>query len=40
MGSQALTRLIGGRIHYGWVVVGVMFAMIVASVGVRAAPGS
>ena len=39
MGAQALTRLIGGRIHYGWVVVGVMFAMIVASVGVRAAPG-
>ena len=39
MGAQALTRLIGGRIHYGWVVVGVMFAMIVASVGVRAAAG-
>lgn len=39
MGAQALTRLIAGRIHYGWVVVGVMFAMIVASVGVRAAPG-
>lgn len=39
MGAQTVARLVAGRLHYGWVVVGVMFAMIVATVGVRAAPG-
>ena len=28
-----------GRIHYAWIVVGVMFTVILATVGVRAAPG-
>jgi MFS family permease len=31
--------MLGGRIHYAWVVVGVMFTVILATVGVRAAPG-
>jgi len=39
MGPKAVARLTAGRIHYAWVVVAVMFAMIVCSVGVRAAPG-
>lgn len=28
-----------GRVHYGWVVLGVMFCAMLAGVGVRAAPG-
>ncbi len=39
MGPQAVARLTAGRVHYAWVVVAVMFAMIVCTVGVRAAPG-
>ena len=39
MGPQRLARLLAGRLHYGWIVVGVMFAVILATVGVRAAPG-
>ena len=39
MGPQRLARLLQGRIHYGWVVVAVMFTVILATVGVRAAPG-
>jgi predicted MFS family arabinose efflux permease len=39
MGPQRLARLLAGRIHYGWIVVGVMFTVILATVGVRAAPG-
>jgi MFS family permease len=31
--------LVAGRIHYAWIVVGIMFAVILATVGVRAAPG-
>jgi MFS family permease len=37
--SQRLAHLLAGRIHYGWIVVGVMFSVILATVGVRAAPG-
>src|SRR3954447_4443390 len=39
MGPHRLARLLAGRIHYAWVVVGVMFTVILATVGVRAAPG-
>lgn len=39
MSPQWLARRLAGRIHYGWVVVGVMFGVILAIVGVRAAPG-
>jgi predicted MFS family arabinose efflux permease len=39
MGPQRAARLIAGRIHYAWIVVGVMFTVILATVGVRAAPG-
>lgn len=39
MGPQRLARLLAGRLHYGWVVVGVTFTVILAIVGVRAAPG-
>ena len=39
MGPQRLARLFAGRVHYGWIVVGVMFTVILATVGVRAAPG-
>src|SRR6185312_9486654 len=34
-----LARTLDGRLHYAWVVVVVMFTVILASVGVRAAPG-
>ena len=34
-----IARLFAGRVHYAWVVVAVMFVVILASVGVRAAPG-
>jgi predicted MFS family arabinose efflux permease len=37
--SQGLARLLADRVHYGWIVVGVMFTVILATVGVRAAPG-
>lgn len=39
MGPNAMARLFAGRVHYAWVVVVVMFIVILASVGVRAAPG-
>ncbi len=39
MGPHRLARLLAGRIHYAWVVVGLMFTVILATVGVRAAPG-
>jgi len=38
MGPQRIARLLAGRVHYAWVIVAVMFVVIVASVGVRAAP--
>ncbi len=34
-----MARLLAGRLHYAWVVVGLMFVVILASVGVRATPG-
>src|SRR5215475_2675845 len=39
MGPRRIAHMLGGRIHYAWVVVGVMFTVILATVGVRAAPG-
>src|ERR1700748_1432466 len=39
MGPRRLAGLTVGRVHYGWIVVGVMFTVILATVGVRAAPG-
>ncbi|MDE2583074.1 MAG: MFS transporter [Rhodospirillales bacterium] len=39
MGPQAAARIIAGRLHYAWVTLGVIFVVIVAAVGVRAAPG-
>jgi MFS family permease len=39
MGPTLMARLFAGRVHYAWIVVGVMFVVILASVGVRAAPG-
>jgi len=38
MGPQRIARLLAGRMHYAWLIVAVMFVVIVASVGVRAAP--
>ena len=38
MGPQAAARLVAGRLHYAWVTLGVIFVVIVAAVGVRAAP--
>ncbi|MBV9250204.1 MAG: MFS transporter [Acetobacteraceae bacterium] len=37
--QSRLLRLTEGRVHYAWIVVGIMFTVILASVGVRAAPG-
>src|SRR3954447_21833989 len=37
--SHRLAHLLVGKVHYGWIVVGVMFSVILATVGVRAAPG-
>ncbi|MFL5284536.1 MAG: MFS transporter [Rhodopila sp.] len=39
MGPGLVARLFAGRTHYAWIVVAVMFVVILASVGVRAAPG-
>lgn len=39
MRVQHLSRRLEGHVHYGWVVAGVTFAVILCSVGVRAAPG-
>jgi MFS family permease len=39
MGPRLMARLFAGRMHYAWIVVAVMFVVILASVGVRAAPG-
>lgn len=37
--SETFARLIGGRFHYGWIVVGVVFVALLAAAGVRATPG-
>lgn len=34
-----MARLLGGRIYYGWIVVGVTFLTLLVSAGVRSAPG-
>ncbi len=34
-----VARFFAGRIHYAWIVLGVMFVSMLAGVGVRAAPG-
>jgi MFS family permease len=39
IGPRVIARLLAGRLHYAWIVVAVMFVVILASVGVRAAPG-
>src|SRR3954469_19926802 len=39
MGPHRVAGLFAGRVHYAWVVVGLMFTVILATVGVRAAPG-
>jgi len=39
MGPRRIAGLLAGRVHYAWVVVGLMFTVILATVGVRAAPG-
>jgi len=38
MGPKNIARLVAGRVHYAWIVVVLMFIVILASVGVRAAP--
>jgi hypothetical protein len=38
IGPDSLARLVAGRVHYAWITVGVMFTVILATVGVRAAP--
>ena len=37
--QSTLARRLGGHVHYAWIVVAIMFTVILASVGVRAAPG-
>jgi predicted MFS family arabinose efflux permease len=37
--SATFARLVGGRFHYGWIVVGVVFVALLAAAGVRATPG-
>ncbi len=39
IGPHSLARLAAGRVHYAWITVAVMFTVILATVGVRAAPG-
>src|SRR6266852_6666256 len=39
MTPLAFARLSSGRVHYAWIVLGVMFSATLAGVGVRTAPG-
>ena len=39
MGPNSIARMVAGRVHYAWIVVALMFIVILASVGVEAAPG-
>ncbi len=39
MTPSLLVKFCSGRVHYAWVVLGVVFTMTLAVVGVRAAPG-
>ena len=34
-----LAQFVSGRMHYGWIVAGIVFAMLLCSAGVRATPG-
>ncbi|MDR3535313.1 MAG: MFS transporter [Acetobacteraceae bacterium] len=36
--AERLAHAVSGRVHYGWIVVGVMFTVTLIGVGVRAAP--
>src|SRR5947209_20359326 len=39
MTPLALAKLFSGRVHYAWIVLGVMFTATLAGVGIRTAPG-
>ena len=39
MTSITCARLCAGRVHYAWIVLGVVFSATLACIGVRAAPG-
>jgi sugar phosphate permease len=36
--SRLVSKLVSGRIHYGWIAVGVTFATLLVSAGIRSAP--
>ncbi|MBN9117538.1 MAG: MFS transporter, partial [Pandoraea sp.] len=36
--KAAIARRINGHFHYGWIVVGVIFLVLLASAGIRATP--
>ena len=36
---NSLAKALNGRMHYGWIVAGIVFAMLLCSAGVRATPG-
>ena len=36
--SRLVAKLVSGPIHYGWIVVGVTFATLLVSAGIRSAP--
>jgi MFS family permease len=39
MPTARIAKILSGRVHYAWIVLGVMFFGMLAGVGVRAAPG-
>ncbi len=39
MSSRILAKLFSGRLHYAWIVLGVMFCSTLVGMGVRSAPG-
>ena len=39
MAPKFFARLCSGRLHYAWIVLGVMFLATLAGMGVRSAPG-
>ena len=36
---NSLARMLHGRVHYAWVVAGVVFVLLLCSAGVRSTPG-
>ena len=36
---MSIERRMRGRVHYGWIVVGVTFVTLLAAAGIRSAPG-